>query len=362
MTPTAIGEVDAGWLAERLYACGVRGRLRSVSATPVPRQGMTSLAHVLSLEWDGEGPAQLLIKFSLDTPPIREAMAANRGFEREVAFYTRFADRAGIPVPHCYWANWDAASGRCAMLLEYVADARATDVFTGSVDEVEQVVALLGPFHARWWTHSTELAAMPPCRAPFMVDLIAAKLAPALDTIRDRYRAEVGDTLAALLELWLPNAQRLAERERARPQTLVHGDLHRGQVLFPPAGPPRIIDWQLAGSDNGAVDLAHIVVAGLRPEQRRDVEAALVERYHAALAAHGVDLAVAELRDAYREGIARLALFYMTAFAYGDVAPVLAWWEADESRKGHSFWDVTCGWMTQALEDNQVLDHLRRLV
>lgn len=367
--PSEIGEVTVGWLGECLRERGVPGaeRLRSFDAEPVARQGMTSLAHVLTLDYEGEGgvaPRTMLAKFSLDSKPVKEAFAANRGFEREVAFYNSFGANAGIPVPRCYWARYDAEANRCGMLLEYVENTRATDVFTGRVEEIEPVVAHLASFHAKWWNRP-ELKGVYPGQAPFMLDLILEKLTLSLDSIKSHYRSEVGDTLIDLLELWIPNAHRFADHERSKPQTLCHGDLHREQILFPLADgdPLCVIDWQLVASDSGATDLAHLLVSGLRPEQRERKERELVERYHAGLLKHGVaDYSLDDVWASYRQGVARLALFYMTAFAMGDITPVVAWWESDAKRKEFSFWEATCGWTSRALEDHRVLDHLRRLV
>lgn len=365
--PAGVDEITTDWLRQRLAEARVAeaGRLRGFRAEPVAKQGMTSLAHVLTLDYDGNcpgAPGSLLAKFSLDLAPVKEALAANRGFEREVTFYTRFGDRAGIPVPRCYWARHDAEANRCGLLLEYIPGMRAADQFSGTVDEVAQVVPHLATFHARWWGRDTELAALPQGLAPFMVDLYLARLRPALETVRSRYRTEVGDTLIELIELWIEGAHRIAESERRRPRTLCHGDLHREQILFPTRDDDtiRVIDWQLAAADGGATDLAHLLTAGLRPGQRAEAEAELVARYRATLAEHGVEIPADDVEDAYRLGIARLAVFYMTAFAMGDITPAVAWWEADDKRKGVSFWEGVCGWTTAAVEANGVIGLLRR--
>lgn len=368
-SPRRIDEIELEWLNETLRESGVLGdaHVRSFHAAPVPKQGMTSLAHVVTLDYDERSetaPGSLIAKFSLDAPPIQEAMASNRGFEREVAFYQGPGRDAGIPVPRCFWADYDPESNSCGLLLEFVEGMRTTDVFSGTVDEIELVVDRLAPFHSKWWGRTDGLQGIPPGQSPFMLELYKARLVPALDNIKDRYRVEAGETLVELIELWLDQAEKLARHEAAKPQTLCHGDLHREQVLFPAAagGTPCVIDWQLAAADTGPTDLAHLLLSGLHPEQRQREETHLVERYHAGLLESGVQgWSLDDTWESYKQGLARLALFYLTAFAAGDMAPIIAWWDSDEKRRGTSFWDVSCGRPAQAIEQHGVLDLFRRI-
>jgi|MEHZ01.5.fsa_nt_MEHZ011480637.1_4 hypothetical protein len=367
--PRRLEDITTDWLAERLVESRIEGgnRLNGFSSRPVPKQGMTSLAHVLDLSYDGDpgdAPARIIAKFAVDIEPVRVALAANRGYEREISFYNHFGKDAGICVPACYWAEYDAETTACGLLLEYVDNIRTTDVFSGEVTEIEDLVTCLAPFHARWWNHPEALERLTPGLAPFLIELANERLAPALETMKGNYAEEVGDTLISLVELWLANCQTYASHERAEPQTLIHGDLHRDQILFLSGGtePFYVIDWQMAACDTGANDLAHLLTAGLRPDQHEVHADSLIERYHAGLITAGVeDYPVEQLRDSVRMGVARLALFYMNAFALGDVAPVLAWWDGDEVRRHHSFWDVTCGWTTRALEQHSVLEYLESL-
>jgi hypothetical protein len=363
---TDVDSITVDWLRDRLREKHgpAAGQLRSFRAEPVAKQGMTSVAHILTLDYrcdPGTCPHKLLTKFSLEIAPVKEAMAANRGFEREVVFYSRFAEDPGIPTPRCYWAQFDPKAGRCGLLLDYIDDSITTDVFSGQVDDIEKVAATMAPFHARWWNRPELRAVALPGMAPFMLDPILTRLRPALANLRGKYRDQVGKTLIAVVEFWLDNALRLAEREQRQPQTLCHGDLHREQILFPrsTAGSVHVIDWQLSGSDSAATDIAYLLVSGLRPNERKAHERRIVESYHADLNSHGVTgYPLDQFWQSYRLGIARQAMFYMTAFAMDDMTPVLDWWNSDPKRRDFSFWDVTCRWVGEALEEHDVLARL----
>ena len=60
---------------------------------------------------------------------------------------------------------------------------------------------------------------------------------------------------------------------------LVHGDLHADQALFPAAGPPVLVDWQLARPGHPGMDTARLITLSLPPAQRREHEAALLAGY-----------------------------------------------------------------------------------
>ena len=73
--------------------------------------------------------------------------------------------------------------------------------------------------------------------------------------------------------------------------TLVHGDAHVWNVLYPRAGAAsgiRLIDWDGWRVGRAASDLAYMMALQWYPARRMRLEAPLLERYHAGLRAHGV--------------------------------------------------------------------------
>ncbi len=366
--PTSAEEITTDWLKGCLRSAGhpAAERLTGFTAEPVPAPGMTSAVTFLSLDYEGDpadAPTKLVAKFSLELEPVKQALAANRGFEREYLFYKHIGANAGIPTPRCYWEAYDPAETKSGLLLEFMDGTRPSNRFIGNADEIEPIVDSLAAFHARWWGKAVGHVGLIPAFAPFMVDLILEKLELSLRNIKAHHRAEVGDTLVELIEFWLAHGHRFAELERAKPQTLCHGDLHREQILFPaaPGGLFSVIDWQMAGSDSAGLDLSFLISSGLRPEDRAGREAALIDRYYAGLMDNGIETySREELMGSYRVGIARQAVFSMTAFSMDDLTPVFAWWDSAPDRKNFSFWDVTCGWATTALDEHRVLDQLKQ--
>lgn len=74
-------------------------------------------------------------------------------YEREVAFYTDFADIAGMRVPSCYYAAVDEAERRFCIVLERLRDGEPGDNDRGGTrEQLMRAADALAPMHAAWWT------------------------------------------------------------------------------------------------------------------------------------------------------------------------------------------------------------------
>jgi len=93
-----------------------------------------------------------------------------------------------------------------------------------------------------------------------------------------------------------------------RALTIVHGDAHSWNFLFPRSGsgPAYLIDWQVWHIDVGARDLSFLMALHWYPDRRRELETSLIRRYHEALLAHGiVNYSLNELWLDYRRCVVR---------------------------------------------------------
>ena len=75
------------------------------------------------------------------------------------------------------------------------------------------------------------------------------------------------------------------------PKTLVHGDAHWGNFLYPhdPAAHNlHLIDWAEWHVNLGVGDLAYNIALQCYPEHRARIEQPLIRRYHDRLLAHGL--------------------------------------------------------------------------
>jgi hypothetical protein len=237
-----------------------------------------------------EAPARLLLKFTrsgLDT-------SLQSVGEREVAFYRQAAPlMPGGPLPRCFDAQYE--SGRFHLLLEDLSETHM--VFTDgpippNVEACERIVETWAMFHAFWWQH-------PRLGREVGTFLDAAALTTMGADYRRRYErfAEaLGDRLwsdaRAVYARVFDARERLYTPARLyAAYTLAHGDAHVWNLLYPRDGDAsgiRLIDWDAWRVGRGAADLAYMMAVHWYPERRAELEARLIERYHASLLAHGV--------------------------------------------------------------------------
>jgi len=153
----------------------------------------------------------------------------------------------------------------------------------------------------------------------------AAHFTAFADRVGDRLSGERRDLYRRLIDA----APRLFARyDSHRNVTLIHGDAHVWNVLMPKdeqSGDVRLFDWDTWRIGVASYDLAYMMAMHWHPDLRRRRERPLLDCYHAALVAQGVDSYDRRaLDDDYR--LAVLWLLARPAFqAASDLPPVL-WW------------------------------------
>ncbi|MCC1491932.1 ecdysteroid 22-kinase family protein [Cognatishimia sp. F0-27] len=280
-------------------------------------------------------PATLVAKLSPEDPGLRAMFAASNA--REVSFYQTAAGSGALPVPHCFHASFDAATGASLLLIDDLRALRAVPYVVGCTKaEAEQVVDAMAQVHAQFWDapemrgrDGTELIRefdLPHAWALYP-DKVAALLPqmvipqPFLDLC-----ACVAGNVEALFGGFLKRG----------PLTLTHRDLHVDNVLFDAAeGKAKLIDWQLAGPARGTCDLSNFLISSLPVALRRKEEASLLRRYHDALIRGGVrNYAIEDCRFDYRQ--CALSKLFVTVVATtlldNDSASKRAYREADLTR------------------------------
>jgi len=108
------------------------------------------------------------------------------------------------------------------------------------------------------------------------------------DTLGDRLSAERRRVYAQAMAA----GDRLSRRYRTRRDlTLVHGDAHVWNLLYPRDGSTdsvRLIDWDSWRIDTATDDLAYMMAVHWYPERRARLERRCLELYHARLVEGGI--------------------------------------------------------------------------
>jgi len=156
---------------------------------------------------------------------------------------------AGVPAPSLLWSG--RADGWLLLVFQHIPGARHADLTPGSADipRVIAAVACMGEM-------------LTPCPWPGAPDITEK-----IDGMRRHAEPELGTGPAA-------EAFRALDLDAVRGSTLLHADLHEGNLLINSRG-VHVIDWSLASQGAAWVDLAllapRLVAAGHTPEQTETI-------------------------------------------------------------------------------------------
>jgi len=178
-----------------------------------------------------------------------------------------------------------AAGARfCSALEPFDADQAA-----GSLDQLAALHAGRGMLESKPWITPRvgELARMTYITPDMLQEMMNG---PRGEGLPDDVRSA-----ARLIE----GMRALADRDAARPQFLVHGDAHAGNIFRDAQGRTGLIDWQLLQRGGWALDLAYHICAVLPVEVAEREERGLLDHYLATMRAHGCDMP--EREEAWRQ-------------------------------------------------------------
>jgi hypothetical protein len=309
--PARPSEMNAEWLSACLRYAGALGASDRVAGFELERighgRGFAGQIARVALRYEPVGvnaPATLIAKFASDHAGTQELMRSVDGYAREVRFYRELAPEIGLATPRCYFAHYDPAAHECCLLLEDLAPAESIDGGEGySFEQAQQVLEQLAAMHARHWNRVEHLDWLQLDAAQFAN--LRAGFMKGLPGLVERYRKKY-PTLVRVAQQFVPffSGDEVLAQARRPPLTLAHNDIHFDNIFLPSTRGGRfaIIDWQsVAVSRLGTNDVARLLCMGMRPEQRRRHERALLRHYHRALCAHGVrDYPLRSLRLRYR--------------------------------------------------------------
>jgi hypothetical protein len=236
-------------------------------------------------------PETLVAKLSPSDPSMRATFAAVN--KREIEFYTKFSGGALLPIPKCYFGEFNSADGASVLVIEDLGKFRTVGFLeTCTATEASNVVDALSRIHAAFW------------KAPSVTPLSGANILQEFDFQKawNAYPEAVSKLLPHLEipESFFKLCQFVADNDQAifsylmnsQPLTLLHRDVTVDNILFGEdidAEPAVIFDWQLTGKGKGVYDLAYFLISSIEPDMRREIEGAMLTKYHDALIRQGID-------------------------------------------------------------------------
>lgn len=275
--PTTLqAALDPAWLAQLLAPDSGGATIASVALSETIRTMASKARIAVRFAHAPDRTHHYCLKAFLDD----EADATNGGITtiRESRFYLELAPRITMRVPRCINAVIDEAAQRGILAMnDLVADGArfcsALEPF--SVDDAAQSLEQIARLHAAaplladaWWL-------------PSRIDQLAAshfytpeQIQPLLDDPRGE-GLDAGTRSAAKL---FAGIRALAARNARKPQTLLHGDCHAGNI-YRTADGPGFTDWQLVQRGHWSLDVAYHIAAVLPVATAEREERRLLDHY-----------------------------------------------------------------------------------
>lgn len=228
---------------------------------------------------------------------LPRAMFLKRNLERfnfptemyttEVRVYRDVLPGSGLESPAVYAIDASGDGVQFAILMEDLggrAGARIGFVLDHTTaDDVDSLLATLAKLHGRWWG-GAQLDrrvrwAKPPSQNAAM--RFWAEVGPRLTRrhLESGHRATLVDQRRWPQELLWQAFGRLVEEDGRGAHTLLHGDVHAGNVYYVAGGDGGLLDWQLTLRGCWALDVAYLLTSALTIDDRRAHERALLAGY-----------------------------------------------------------------------------------
>lgn len=320
--PDNLSDIDPLWLSEVLGE-----EVESVDV--VDAHSGTTGRGVLRISYPNETdlPPRLFVKL----PPTDEgqkAFVTSSGMgRREALFYEQLGPHVPIRTPKCYYSAANESGDQYIMLLEHLEDSGCTFRNSSarySIDFVRAVLKSFASLHASFWQSprfKTDLSwVQAPVQHAIAVDLVASAL--------KQFGSEMPAVFTSMAELYLSNTDAIHQLWNEGDYTLVHGDLHDGNLFFD-ADQPGLFDWAITARAPGMRDVGYFLAATMRPEDRESHERETLRYYREQLIQYGAPApSESQLWEQYQWHAAYVWLGSTVTLAMGD-----AWQPVNYTRK-----------------------------
>lgn len=235
-------------------------------------------------------PSSVVCKYPAADPAYRAAGVSEMLYARETLFYQEIAGTVDVRAPRTIHASYDSTSHDFILVLEDLSPAVGGDQVEGcTVDQAEVVVEAAAALHAPAWNDPMLDSAEWNVRSTWIPRIEEAypglfeQFKVAFAGRSSARELAIGDRFAPIIGQWFA--------EQPRPWTITHGDFRLDNMLFGIVGgsePVGVLDWQTLLPAPGTSDLAYFIGGCLPTDVRRKCEHDLLQRYHDALIAKGV--------------------------------------------------------------------------
>jgi hypothetical protein len=293
--------LDPAWLSTALAEVSGGRAVTSVQQVEYIKTMATKVRFTVTFEGSDNSHA-FCVKGLLDLDEGNSSLGSTCVAEAD--FYCKLAPQMQVRVPECLVAVIDREAQNATIIMRDLIVGRATfcsalDIFTA--DDAASSLSQLAGLHASQGLLAKESWVQPRAsQIARSMGFTGEMIQGLMDDPRgDNLTAEVrsGDNILAAMRAF-------ADRSDQRPQFLLHGDSHAGNI-FRTADGLGLIDWQVIQHGGWALDVAYHLNAVLPVEIAEAEERRLLGDYLARMRAAGIEMPDDEQAwTQYREGVA----------------------------------------------------------
>lgn len=276
--PQSPSEISAKWLNDILFPKNSNSEIVSIEIDkdfgPSSLLGKAVRVKIDYADAESE-PKSVIVKFQISCSDKK----------REGEIYRLLAEDNVSFVPRVYGKFGDGNLVMEDLSLTHSVVEKNQE-FT--INQARNVVSMLAQVNSRFWGNLR----VPKDDVSHFINSININMGEGWDIFKNRYSAQLGQETVAFEWMW-KNRETVSAYYNSGPAALIHGDVNKGNLLFPNDGndKPKLIDWQLSGQKVLPFDLSYFIVRQLTVEQRREHEGELLKEYYRLLPDH--------IRDSY---------------------------------------------------------------
>ena len=283
-------------------------------------EDITFVSHIVKVELLFSPGASCVISNEL-VLKISRTDIAHIDNTREMIFYTEIAQHMkNPPTPLFLEASYHEQFKMSCILLVNLnrthVNLQLNYPLMPSFHHCSRVVARLAAFHAYWWDH------------PFLEKQSSEHSTNDFLTLYEAFEEHMKEwfhgTMAAIYTKILSNIKLVFEKED-RNTTIIHGDAHLGNVLYPKSEDHDVvfIDWSDWNRGKALDDIAYMIALGFFHDQKKDIELFLIELHNRIINENGIPY---NLEDAHKDyKLAVIRCMFIPIFQWSHKLPATIW-------------------------------------
>ena len=299
--PVRFDDLTLEFLQQCLIKKGLEGAdLKGFELTEVPEPGQAAAMTFIDLQHTSPNlPRRLIAKQKTEFVAAAEYVEKLGAASREVAFYDNIGKACLMDIPESYHGHYDRKSGEFLLIMEDRTGPPPGDWVTANIDQARSLIDGLKAMHSKWWEDeaiiNADWTAKFSSQTGSMLQVMHETFQSCALEFNEVFKDDIDEHFAECV-VKAYEKPRLLTAFDSMSKTLVHGDYHYKNALFPVDQPAVVFDWQTAGYGPASIDLARTFIF-LGEDNANIHTVALLDNYHSAITSAGISYSRDQLSE-----------------------------------------------------------------